>query len=91
MQTEARKSQMIASLKAATGDIERGRSTMSDNDLNRVQGEIDEQLEKMRIGWVRLATADFDPEERKEIRDGIRSNEDQLMVSLERKWALRRN
>jgi len=64
---------------------------MSDDDLNRVQREIDEQLEKMRIGWVRLATADFDPEERKKIRERIISNEDQLMVSLERKWALRRN
>lgn len=64
---------------------------MSDDDLNRVQGEIDGQLEKIRIDWVRLATADFDPGERKKIRAGIMSNEDQLMVSLERKWALRRN
>ena len=64
---------------------------MSDDDLNRVQREIDEQLEKMHIGWVRLATADFDPEERKKIRERIISTEDQLMVSLERKWALRRN
>ena len=64
---------------------------MSDDDLNRVQREIDEQLEKMRIGWVRLATADFDLEERQKIRDGIISNEAQLMASLERKWALRRN
>ena len=64
---------------------------MSDDVLAQVQNDIDEQLEKIRIGWLRLATADFDPEERKRIRDGILSNEDQLMVLLERKWALRRN
>jgi hypothetical protein len=64
---------------------------MSDDELAQVQNDIDEQLEKIRIGWLRLATADFDPEERKRIRDGILSNEDQLMVLLERKWALRRN
>jgi hypothetical protein len=64
---------------------------MSDDDLNRVQREIDEELEKIHISWVRLATADFDLEERQKIRDGIISNEAQLMASLERKWALRRN
>jgi hypothetical protein len=64
---------------------------MSDDELAQVQKDIDEQLESIRIGWLRLATADFDPEERKRIRDGILSNEDQLMVLLERKWALRRN
>ena len=64
---------------------------MSDDELAQVQKDIDEQLERIRIGWLRLATADFDPEERKRIRDGIMSNEDQLMVLLERKWALRRN
>jgi hypothetical protein len=64
---------------------------MSDDELAQVQKDIDEQLERIRIGWLRLATADFDPEERKRIRDGILSNEDQLMVLLERKWALRRN
>jgi hypothetical protein len=64
---------------------------MSDDELAQVQKDIDEQLERIRIGWLRLATADFDPEERKGIRDGILSNEDQLMVLLERKWALRRN
>ena len=64
---------------------------MSDDELAQVQNDIDEQLEKIRIGWLRLATADFDPEERKRIRDGIMSYEDQLMVLLERKWALRRN
>jgi len=63
---------------------------MSDDELAQVQKDIDEQLERIRIGWLRLATADFDPEERKRIRDGILSNEDQLMVLLERKWALRR-
>jgi hypothetical protein len=64
---------------------------MLDDDLAQVQKDIDEQLETMRIGWLRLATADFGPEERKRIRDGIMSNENQLMVLLERKWALRRN
>ena len=64
---------------------------MSDDELAQVQKDIDEQLERIRIGWLGLATADFDPEERKRIRDGIMSNEDQLMVLLERKWALRRN
>ena len=64
---------------------------MSDDELAQVQKDIDDQLERIRIGWLRLATADFDPEERKRIRDGILSNEDQLMVLLERKWALRRN
>ena len=64
---------------------------MSDDELAQVQKDIDEQLERIRIGWLRLATADFEPEERKRIRDGILSNEDQLMVLLERKWALRRN
>ena len=64
---------------------------MSDNELAQLQKAIDEQLEKMQIGWIRLATADFDLEERKTIRDGIMSNEDRLMVLLERKWALRRN
>ena len=64
---------------------------MSDDELAQVQKDIDEQLERIRIGWLRLATADFDPEERKRIRDGILSNEDQLMVSLEQKWALRQN
>lgn len=64
---------------------------MSDEELAQVQKDIDEQLERIRIGWLRLATADFDPEERKRIRGGILSNEDQLMVLLERKWALRRN
>jgi len=64
---------------------------MSDDELAQVQKDIDEQLERIRIDWLRLATADFDPEERKRIRDGIMSNEDQLMVLLERKWALRRN
>ena len=64
---------------------------MSDDELAQVQKDIDEQLERIRIGWLRLATADFDPEERQRIRDGIMSNEDRLMVLLERKWALRRN
>jgi hypothetical protein len=64
---------------------------MSDDELAQVQKDIGEQLERIRIDWLRLATADFDPEERKRIRDGIMSNEDQLMVLLERKWALRRN
>jgi len=64
---------------------------MSDDDLAQLQNEIDEQLEKMRVDWIRLATADFDMEERKRIRDRITSNEDQLIILLERKWALRRN
>lgn len=63
---------------------------MSDAELVQVQSEIDEQLETINIGWLRLATADFEPEERKRIRDGITSNEDRLMDLLERKLALRR-
>ena len=64
---------------------------MSDAELVQVQSEIDEQLETIKIGWLQLATADFEPEERKRIRDGITSNEDRLMDLLERKLALRRN
>ena len=63
---------------------------MSDDELTQVQNGIDEQLESINIGWLRLATADFESEERKRIRDGITSNEDQLMDFLERKLALRR-
>jgi len=63
---------------------------MSDDELTQVQNCIDEQLESINIGWLRLATADFESEERKRIRDGITSNEDQLMGLLERKLALRR-
>ena len=63
---------------------------MSDAELVQVQSEIDEQLETIKIGWLRLATADFEAKERKTIRDGITSNEDQLMDLLERKLALRR-
>ena len=63
---------------------------MSDAELVQVQSEIDEQLETINIGWLRLATADFEPDERKKIRDGITSNEDLLMDLLERKLALRR-
>ena len=63
---------------------------MSDDELTQVQNSIDEQLETIKIGWLRLATADFEPEKRKRIRDGITSNEDQLMDLLERKLALRR-
>lgn len=64
---------------------------MLDDDLVQVQKDIDQQLEKMRTGWLRLATSDFDPEERKRIRGEIMSNEERLMVLLEHKWALRRN
>ena len=63
---------------------------MSDDELAQVQKDIDDQLERIHIGWLRLATADFDPEERKRVRDGIMTDEDQLMDLLERKWALRR-
>lgn len=62
---------------------------MSDEELAQVQSEIDEQLENINIAWLRLATADFEAKERRRIRDGITSNEDQLMDLLERKWALR--
>ena len=64
---------------------------MSDDELAQVQRDIDEQVEAIRIGWSRLATADFDPKDRKAIRDQIASNEDYLMDLLERKWALQRN
>ena len=64
--------------------------TMSDAELVQVPSEIDEQLETINIGWLRLATADFEPDERKKIRDRITSNEDRLMYLLERKLALRR-
>jgi hypothetical protein len=63
---------------------------MSDAELTQVQGDIDEQLSKINVAWLRLSTADFEPEERKRIRVGITSNEDQLMDLLERKRALRR-
>ncbi len=63
---------------------------MSDDELAQVQVDIDEQVEAIRIGWLKLATADFDPKDRKTIRDGITSNEDCLMDLLERKWALHR-
>lgn len=62
---------------------------MPDNDLAQLQSEIDEQLDKARIGWIRLATADFDLKERTAICDDINSNEALLMALLERKWALR--
>ena len=62
---------------------------MPDNDLAQLQNAIDEQLDKARIGWIRLATADFGLNERTAIRDGINSNETLLMALLERKWALR--
>jgi len=64
---------------------------MSDDELAQVQRDIDEQVEAIRICWLRLATADFDPKDRKAIRDQIASNEDYLMDLLERKWALQRN
>ena len=63
---------------------------MSDDELAQTQKDVDEQLERIHIGWLRLATADFDPEERKRVRDAIMTDEDQLMDLLERKWALRR-
>jgi hypothetical protein len=62
---------------------------LSDNELAQLQNAIDEQLDKVRIGWIRLATADFGLNERMSIRDGITSNEGLLMALLERKWALR--
>lgn len=63
---------------------------MSDDELAQVQSDIDEQVEAIRIGWLKLATADFDPKDRKTIRDEITSNEDYLTDLLERKWALQR-
>jgi hypothetical protein len=63
---------------------------MSEAELAQVQRDINGQLETISAGWLRLATADFEPEERKRIRDGITSNEDQLMDLFERKLALRR-
>jgi hypothetical protein len=62
---------------------------LPDNDLVELQNAIDEQLDRVRIGWIRLATADFGLTERTAIRDGINSSETLLMALLERKWALR--
>lgn len=64
---------------------------MSDDELAQVQRDIDEQVEAIRIGWLKLATADFDPKDKKASRDQIASNEDYLMDLLERKWALQRS
>ena len=64
---------------------------MSNDELAQVQRGINEQVEATRIGWLRLATADFDPKDRKTIRDEIAANEECLMDLLERKWALQRN
>jgi len=63
---------------------------MSDDELAQVQNNINGKLETINIAWLKLATADFEPDERKRIRDGIMSNEDQLMDLLEHKLALRR-
>lgn len=64
---------------------------MSDDELAQVQRDVDEQVVAIRVGWLKLATADFDPKDRKAIRDQIAVNEDHLMDLLERKWALRQN
>lgn len=64
---------------------------MSDEELARVQRDIDEQVEGVHAGWLRLTTADFDPKDRKRIRDEIAAKEDYLIDLLERKWAVQRN
>jgi hypothetical protein len=64
---------------------------MSRNELAQVQNNIDDSLEVNRIKWLKLATAGLGPEERKQLRDEIASNEAHLMAQLERKWALQRN
>ncbi|MGA2997103.1 hypothetical protein [Bradyrhizobium sp.] len=37
---------------------------MSDDALVHVQGDINGKLEAFNIAWLKLATADFEPEER---------------------------
>ena len=63
---------------------------LADN-LTAIQKEIDLHLAAVRVEWLRLATADFDPGERKKIRDQIAHQETNLMILLERKWALQRD
>jgi len=64
---------------------------MSKDELGQIQNEIDDYLENNRVEWLRLATAGFDPEERRRIREGIASSEAGLMSLLERKWAFQRD
>jgi hypothetical protein len=61
---------------------------MSDAELAQIQRGIDDQLEAIRVQWLRLATADFDAVERKKIRNQITTDETRLMTLLESKWAL---
>ena len=61
---------------------------MSDIELAQIQREIDDELEAIRVQWLRLATADFDAVERKKIRNQITNDETRLMTLLESKWAL---
>ncbi|WP_074817628.1 MULTISPECIES: hypothetical protein [Bradyrhizobium] len=61
---------------------------MSDAELAQIQRDIDDQLEAIRVQWLRLATADFEAVERKKIRSQITTDETRLMTLLESKWAL---
>ena len=63
---------------------------MADN-LTDIQRDIDLHLDAIRVDWLRLATADFDRLERKRIRDHITQQEADLMILLERKWAMERD
>jgi hypothetical protein len=63
---------------------------LADN-LTDIQKDIDLHLDAIRVDWLRLATADFDRLERKRIRDQITQQEADLMILLERKWALERD
>jgi hypothetical protein len=67
-----------------------GESKLADN-LTDIQRDIDLHLDAIRVDWLRLATADFDRLERKRIRDHITQQEADLMILLERKWAMERD
>jgi hypothetical protein len=67
-----------------------GESKLADN-LTDIQKDIDLHLDAIRVDWLRLATADFDRLERKRIRDQITQQEADLMILLERKWAMERD
>ena len=64
---------------------------MSDTELAKTQRSIDDQLEAIRVQWLRLATADFDAVEREKIRNQIATDETRLLTLLESKWGFEPN
>jgi hypothetical protein len=61
---------------------------MPDDELSRLQTDIEDHLAATRLEWFRLATEPHTGAERNEAIDRIKASDAHLMALLRRKWAI---